>query len=127
VVALVAIGLECNLGRNSGSSEVSLFTESSVSGVKLLVRNKIWPVREHQNMSKCLHHRNYIASYLNYITTMGRKRAFGDAGLVRPPSRVATMGGRVYVRHWRGAGKSLFGSSLSNQAIRLASLCAEAL
>jgi hypothetical protein len=25
---------------------------------------------------------------------MGRKRAFGDAGLARPPSRVAMMGGK---------------------------------
>jgi len=25
---------------------------------------------------------------------MGRKRAFGDAGLVRPPGRVATIGGK---------------------------------
>ena len=45
-------------------------------------------------MSKRLHHRNYIASYLNYIATMDRKRAFGDAGLARPPSRVAMMGGK---------------------------------
>jgi hypothetical protein len=34
---------------------------------------------------------------------MGRKRAFGDTGLVRPLGRVATMGGRVYVRRRRGA------------------------
>jgi len=27
---------------------------------------------------------NYIASYLNYITTMGRKRTFNDADLVQP-------------------------------------------
>jgi hypothetical protein len=51
-------------------------------------------MREHQNMSKRLHYRNYIASYLNYIAIMSRKRAFGDAGLARPPSRVATMGGK---------------------------------
>jgi len=25
---------------------------------------------------------------------MGRKRAFGDGGLVRPPGRVATIGGK---------------------------------
>ena len=25
---------------------------------------------------------------------MGRKRAFGDAGLVRTPGRIATMGGK---------------------------------
>ena len=58
-------------------------------------RNKIWPVREHQNVSKCLHHRNYIASYLNYIATIGHKHAFGDAGLIQPPSQVATMGGKA--------------------------------
>ena len=51
-------------------------------------------MREYQNMSKCLHHSNYIASYLNYIATMGRERTFGDAGLVRSPGRVATIGGK---------------------------------
>ena len=76
-------------------------------------------------MSKRLHHRNYIASHPNYIATMGRKRAFGDAGLAGPPSRVAMMGGKGIRRG--GVGKSLFISSLSNQAIRLASLRAEAL
>jgi len=60
---------------------------------------------------------------------MGRKRAFGDAGLVRTPGRIAIMGGEGYT--WGagggGVGKSLFGYSLSNQAIRLALLRAEAL
>jgi hypothetical protein len=32
-----------------------------------------------------------IASYLNYIVTMGRKRTFDDADLVQPPSCVAIM------------------------------------
>jgi len=50
---------------------------------------------------------------------MGRKRAFGDASLVRTPGRVAMMGGKgIHEAPAGGVGKSLFGYSLvSNQAI----------
>ena len=45
---------------------------------------QMWSVREHQNIKTRLYHRIYIASYLNYITIMGRKRASNDADLVQP-------------------------------------------
>ena len=45
---------------------------------------KIWPVREHQNINTRLYRSIYIASYLNYITAMGRKRTSNDADLVQP-------------------------------------------
>jgi hypothetical protein len=44
----------------------------------------MWPVREHQNINTRLHHRIYIASYLNFIATMGRKRTSNNADLVQP-------------------------------------------
>ena len=36
---------------------------------------------------------------------MSRKRAFGDAGLARPPSRVAIMGGKGIRKALAGGGR----------------------
>ena len=43
---------------------------------------KMWPVRENQKVNKYLHW-NYMASCLNYTTTMGRKCISNDADLVQ--------------------------------------------
>ena len=51
---------------------------------------------EHQNF-KCLYHRIYIASYLNCITIMGRKRASNDADLVQPKQYIILKNKRAKI------------------------------
>ena len=45
---------------------------------------QMWPVREHQNINTRLYHSIYIALYLNWTTTIGRKRTSNNIDLVKP-------------------------------------------